>query len=163
MKKYLLFIVLAIQCSQPVPYDPVDWKSPPPTKQDPAPQQPPTIQSTEIQQLLILHNEQRELKGRPGFQLDEELNKYAESWAKNMANRNSLYHSNLDFMKSNRFRSGGENIAWNQKSPQEVTNGWMNSTGHRDNILNRKFTQVGFGVARNKKNEPYWCTVFAGF
>ncbi len=164
MRKLFIFLALmSTQCTtQNKPYQPVDWQDKnPPKEQQPKPQEPQE-QSTEIQQLLALHNQQRELKGRPGLELDDQLNEYAQAWADNMAKRNSLYHSNLDFMKSNRWRSGGENIAWNQQTPQEVTTAWMNSTGHRDNILNRNFTKVGFGIAHNN-GQPYWCTVFAGF
>jgi hypothetical protein len=50
----------------------------------------------------------------------------------------------------------GENIAWNQPTPEEVMQDWMNSSGHRANILNDNFTHVGFGY-----NDGYWTQTFA--
>ena len=80
-----------------------------------------------------------------------------------MAKESNLYHSNIgNVLKLNRFHTAGENIAWNQRSPEQVTNDWMNSPGHRENIMNRNFNYIGFGVAYNERNEPYWCTVFGG-
>jgi uncharacterized protein YkwD len=118
-------------------------------------QETPTTNSI----LLKLHNEQRELKGRLGLKLDKGLIEYAENYAGVMANRNRMVHSDISVL-TNRYSFVGENIAWNQKDEYEVTKAWMNSKGHRENILNRNFTLVGFGVKYNRNNEPYWCTNF---
>lgn len=58
------------------------------------------------------------------------------------------------------FRSAGENIAWGQKSPEEVMNGWMNSPGHRANILNKNFTKIGVGYYQNSQGVNYWTQLF---
>lgn len=113
-------------------------------------------------QLFSLHNQERVAKGRSPLILDPFLVQYAQQWARQMAQESKLYHSKLTFMQSGKYYTGGENIAWNQRTTTEVVKAWMNSTGHRDNILNRKFTKVGFGIAYNSKGEPYWCTVFGG-
>lgn len=58
------------------------------------------------------------------------------------------------------YRGAGENIAWGQKSPEEVMNGWMNSEGHRANILNEKYTTIGVGYYQNTAGVNYWSQLF---
>ena len=169
MKKILplLALVLLTGCthdSGTPHYTPIDWNNPadPPTPK-PQPNQPTNPENSTNQQLLDLHNHERETKGRPGLQPDPILDQYAQEHANWMAQHNNLQHSNINnLFKLEQLTTAGENIAWNQQSPAEVVNAWMHSTGHRDNILNRKFTKVGFGLAYNDKREPYWCTCFGG-
>lgn len=58
------------------------------------------------------------------------------------------------------YRNAGENIAWGQRSPEEVVNAWMNSAGHRKNIMNPNFTTIGVGYYENVKGTDYWCQLF---
>lgn len=58
------------------------------------------------------------------------------------------------------YRYSGENIAWGQKSPEEVVNAWMNSEGHRANILNASFTELGVGYHRNARGVNYFTQLF---
>lgn len=58
------------------------------------------------------------------------------------------------------FRGAGENIAWGQRSPEEVMNGWMNSSGHRANILNANFTKIGVGYYKSASGRNYWTQLF---
>ncbi|RHR32596.1 CAP domain-containing protein [Clostridium sp. AF19-22AC] len=58
------------------------------------------------------------------------------------------------------FQGSGENIAWGQRTPQEVMTGWMNSDGHRANILNPKFTKIGVGYYQNAAGRNYWTQLF---
>ncbi len=58
------------------------------------------------------------------------------------------------------YRSAGENIAWGQRSPEEVMKAWMNSSGHRANIMNPNFTTIGVGYYENAKGTDYWCQLF---
>jgi len=60
------------------------------------------------------------------------------------------------------YRRAGENIAWGQRSPEEVVNAWMNSSGHRANIMNPNFTKIGVGYYRNSKGLNYWSQLFIG-
>lgn len=60
------------------------------------------------------------------------------------------------------FRSAGENIAWGQKTPQEVVEAWMNSSGHRANILGKNFTRLGVGYYQNPLGRAYWVQLFLG-
>ena len=58
------------------------------------------------------------------------------------------------------FSGAGENIAWGQKSPEAVMEAWMNSPGHRANILNAKFTTIGVGYYQNSAGTNYWTQLF---
>jgi len=59
------------------------------------------------------------------------------------------------------YRKAGENVAYGQQSAKEVMNAWMNSSGHRANILNEEFTEIGVGVY-NKNGTYYWSQLFIG-
>lgn len=54
----------------------------------------------------------------------------------------------------------GENIAYGQKTPAEVMNGWMNSQGHRANILNASYTKIGVAYYQNSNGVTYWVQLF---
>lgn len=58
------------------------------------------------------------------------------------------------------YRYTGENIAWGHKSPEEVVEAWMNSPGHRANILNERFTKLGVGYQQNAKGVNYFTQLF---
>lgn len=57
------------------------------------------------------------------------------------------------------YRTAGENIAYGQRTPQEVVNAWMNSPGHRANIMNANFGKIGIGVYQ-KNGVIYWSQLF---
>ena len=57
------------------------------------------------------------------------------------------------------YRTAGENIAYGYSTPQQVVTGWMNSEGHRKNILNANFTQIGVGYV---SQGHYWTQMFIG-
>lgn len=59
------------------------------------------------------------------------------------------------------YRRCGENIAWGQKSPEAVVTAWMNSSGHRANILSTDYTRIGIGYLTNASGTPYWVQLFA--
>lgn len=59
------------------------------------------------------------------------------------------------------YRRSGENIAWGQRTPEAVVNAWMNSEGHRANILNKNFSRIGVGYLTNGSGTPYWVQLFA--
>ncbi|RKJ76578.1 CAP domain-containing protein [Butyricicoccus sp. 1XD8-22] len=59
------------------------------------------------------------------------------------------------------YRSAGENIAYGQRTPQQVVTAWMNSSGHRANILGSQFTQIGVGYTLIG-GTPYWAQFFIG-
>lgn len=109
--------------------------------------------------LQLLHNKERGSRDIDQLQLDDELAEYAQKHAEWMAQKGRLVHSSLKGLK---YRSCGENIAWNQQDEDEVVKSWMSSSGHKRNILNSGYTHVGFGAAINSKNQIYWCAVFGG-
>ncbi|MEK0451054.1 MAG: hypothetical protein RL088_3322 [Verrucomicrobiota bacterium] len=111
--------------------------------------------------LFILHNHQRSFHGAAPLQRDAELSDYARNWAETMARSGSMKHSSLRFVGSG-YSAGAENVAMMQKSPSEVMNAWMQSSGHRKNVLNDRYTHAGFGVAYDESGRPYWCAVFGG-
>lgn len=71
------------------------------------------------------------------------------------------YGSPFDMMKKFNisYKSAGENIAKGQKTPQAVVNAWMNSEGHRKNILSKSFTEIGVGYIQGN-NTTYWTQMF---
>ncbi len=72
-----------------------------------------------------------------------------------------VYGSPFDMMKTFgiSYTTAGENIAMGQRTPEEVVEAWMNSPGHRANILNASFTQIGMGYAAEGN---YWTQMFIG-
>lgn len=69
------------------------------------------------------------------------------SWT-TVLNDNGIYYSNA-----------GENVAYGQSTPKEVMEAWMNSTGHRENILNSNYSEIGVGVYSDN-NTLYWSQLF---
>jgi len=126
----------------------------PPTQMPPntvANPQQPGDSSQFAQQVLDLVNQERSKAGLKPLTMNSNLSKVAMAKAQDMYNNNYFDHqsptygSPFDMMKSFgiTYRSAGENIAKGQSSPTEVMNQWMNSPGHRANILNGSFTEIG--------------------
>ena len=119
------------------------------------------------QQVVELTNQERAKNGLPALKLDVELSKVARDKSKDMQTKNYFSHTSptygspFDMMKAYdiSYKSAGENIAMGQRSPQEVVQAWMNSQGHRENIMNPNFTHIGVGhvTAGN-----YWTQMFIG-
>lgn len=119
------------------------------------------INEIDKEHLLDYHNMLRESSDEPLpiLQIDKELQDGAQEWAEYMAKKDRLRHDNLSHSS---FNILGENIAYGQRSVQQVMDSWMNSSGHRRNIMNKKFTHVGFGVARQEDGTMFWCVKFGG-
>ncbi len=118
----------------------------------------PEISRSEI---MLAHNKERTIQKVPQLELDPLLQERAQKWAEWMAQHNSLVHSHL-VMGGTNYNTMGENIAMGFTDIDSVMNGWMNSSGHRRNILNRQFNHAGFGYARAGDGPPYWCAQFGG-
>ena len=122
------------------------------------------------QQVLDLVNEQRASYGLAPLSYSKELEAVAYAHSKDMAQNNYFIHTNLsgqspfDRMRSAgiSYRSAAENIAAGQKTPQEVVNAWMNSEGHRANILNSSVTKMGVGIYSGGSYGTYWTQLFIG-
>ncbi|MBW4601270.1 MAG: type I secretion C-terminal target domain-containing protein [Calothrix sp. FI2-JRJ7] len=115
------------------------------------------------QQVLELTNQERAKSGLPPLKANAELNYAADKYAELMSQNRYFSHTGpdgsqpWDRAKAAGFEAQtmGENIAAGQKTPQQVVQGWMNSPGHRANILNPSFTQLGVGFENN-----YWVQKF---
>lgn len=107
-------------------------------------------------QLLDLHNAARVRNGADPLVFDDSLNTFAQEHAEWMT-RLGMWHSRMGFSG---FRTKGENIAMGYQTAEIATGKWMKSPGHRRNILNKRFTHVGFGLAKSSGGSPYWCAVF---
>lgn len=118
------------------------------------------------QQILTLVNKERAKAGLKEVILDETLEKAAAVRAGEI--ERSFSHTRPDGSSFSNvlkdmgvtYKGAGENIAWGQKSPQEVMEGWMNSPGHRANILNPQFTKLGVGHYQNSRGTNYWVQLF---
>lgn len=101
----------------------------------------------------------------PHTLLDAAAQRHAEWMAanNNMSHTGEAGSSFWDRAKSAGYfgRGGGENIAYGYSSPEGVVTGWMNSKGHRANILNSSWEHIGIGYAKDATNRIYWCCVFA--
>lgn len=83
-----------------------------------------------------------------------------------MASTNTLSHtgenrSEVSDRLKKRWTNIGENIAYGQTTPKEVTKDWVGSPGHYRNMINPKFKLVGFGITHDKQGRLYWCAVFS--
>ena len=113
-------------------------------------------------------NVERSEEGLVPLKNDKILNSLAQKKAEIMAEEENLSHtaggysSFSDIFKENniKYLSVGENIARNWKTTDEVMNAWMESLGHRKNILSPKFTHMGVGKAVSKKGDIYWVQLF---
>lgn len=122
-------------------------------------------------QVLTLVNQERAKQGLSALSWSDELANVARAHSKDMATRNFFSHTNpdgkspFDRIKAAgiSYRTAGENIAAGQRTPQEVVNAWMNSEGHRANILNKNYTKLGVGyVSGGGSYSTYWTQCFAG-
>lgn len=112
--------------------------------------------------MIVLHNEVRTQHSLPPLEFDAGLNSVAMKHATWMAEHNHLVHQDIKKLMNDGWMTAGENIAEGQQDDKEALDSWMHSSGHRANILNRKYTHCGFGVARSKNGRLFWCMDFGG-
>lgn len=118
-------------------------------------------------EVVRLVNEQRAKYGLQPLTVNWELSRVARYKSEDMARNRYFSHTSptygspFDMMRSFgiSYRSAGENIAYGQRTPAAVVDAWMNSSGHRENILKTSYTQIGVGyyAAGN-----YWTQMFIG-
>lgn len=119
------------------------------------------------QQVVELTNQERAKHGLQPLEIDYELSRVAREKSRDMAINNyfdhnsPVYGSPFDMMRSYgiNYRTAGENIAKGQRTPQEVVNAWMNSPGHRANILSADYTHIGVGYVEQGN---HWTQQFIG-
>ncbi|MEU4741950.1 CAP domain-containing protein [Actinosynnema sp. NPDC023658] len=126
--------------------------TPPETSAKPTTTTPPA-DVPQTQQVVALVNEARDLAGCKPLKVDDRVVAAAQAHSTDMAERDYFSHTTpegVDFAQRMRAAGypnpGGENIAMGQRSAEQVMKAWMNSDGHRRNILNCGFTTIGVGL-----------------
>lgn len=135
-------------------------------EQKPETEVPSSVHSYEAK-VVELVNAERAKHGLSPLTLDAELCQKARVKSQDMAENNYFSHTSptygspFDMMKKLgiTYRSAGENIAMGYATPEAVVRAWMNSEGHRANILSEKYTRLGVGYVANGN---YWTQWFVG-
>lgn len=130
------------------------------------PQLDPTVVSFE-REVIRLVNEIRVQNGLKPLTEHWELSRVARYKSQDMVDNRYFSHTSPTYGSPFQmikafglsFRTAGENIAYGQRTPQTVVNAWMNSSGHRANILNASYTQIGVGYVAAGH---YWTQMFIG-
>lgn len=136
-----------------------------------APSRPDSAQAVtdEEQQMVNLVNQERQKQGLAPLKINSELVKVARLKAKDMIENNYFDHqsptygSPFDMMNQFNisYRTAGENLAGHQ-TVEGAHNGLMNSPGHRANILNESFTEVGIGIVDGGPYGKMFVQLFKG-
>lgn len=134
----------------------------------PAPNQPEAggSQDAFANQVVDLVNKERTKAGLPALTVDSGAAAAAQTRAKEIVS--SFSHTRPDGSAFNtalsaagvNYSGAGENIAYGQTTPEQVMDGWMNSAGHRANILNGSFTSIGVGHHQDASGVDYWTQLF---
>ncbi|MGD6871825.1 SafA/ExsA family spore coat assembly protein [Sutcliffiella horikoshii] len=123
---------------------------------------------TQEEQVAKLVNQERAKHGLKPLKLNWELSRVARYKSQDMIDKRYFSHTSptygspFDMIRNFgiSYRSAGENIAAGQQTPQEVMNAWMNSEGHRKNILSSQYTEIGVGYAKGGQYGHYWTQMF---
>jgi uncharacterized YkwD family protein len=120
------------------------------------------------QQVVDLVNKERAAAGLSALKVNTKLAGMAEKKAEDLRDNNyfdhnsPVYGSPFDMMRQYgiSYTAAGENLAKGQRTPADVMNGWMNSPGHRANILNSSYTEIGVGYVTDSNGTTYWVQEF---
>lgn len=115
------------------------------------------------QEVVNLVNQERQKAGLKPLEIDIKTSNVARLKAEDMKKKGYFSHTSptygspFDMLKQFgvTYKTAGENIAKGQRTPQQVVNAWMNSEGHKRNILSKSFTHIGVGNTSN-----YWVQMF---
>lgn len=129
-------------------------------------QEDTTVGMTEVEKVVSLVNKYRAQNGLSPVEIDQTLSLAATKRAQETETLFS--HTRPDgsscFTVLSQYgvsyRGAGENIAMGQKDAEEVMTAWMNSDGHRANILGENFTKIGVGVHKGADGRLYWAQMF---
>ena len=97
-------------------------------------------------------NTERRSRGLNPLKISKSLMESARRWSGRQAEQKRMYHSGWPGI--------GENVARGQKNPSEVMRAWLNSPGHRANILNPRYSEMGAGVVVASDGQPFWTQQF---
>lgn len=153
-----------VKTQKPAATKPANTKQPAATQT--TPKQTSTLSAYE-QKVADLTNQERAKNGLPALKVDVTASKMAHEKSRDMSangyfsHTSPTYGSPFDMMKKYgiTYRYAGENIAMGQRTPEEVVKGWMNSEGHRKNILSPNYTHIGVGYVSQGN---YWTQEFIG-
>ncbi|MFI8503318.1 CAP domain-containing protein [Streptomyces sp. NPDC085524] len=147
-----------------------DPTKPPTVTRQPAPAPAPPKTSAPAPsgatgQVLALVNQERAAAGCPALTLNSKLTQAAQAHSADMAAHSNMSHTGSDGSDPGAritragyaWSSYGENVAYGYSTPEKVMEGWMNSPGHRANILNCSFKEIGIGLAQPNS---YWTQDF---
>lgn len=148
--------------------DPAQRQSPNQAEQnrdDTAQQQSDQANGDFQQQVIDLTNKAREKNGLKPLKNSNDVEEVAQTKSEDMAKNDYFSHTSptygspFDMLKEFgvNYSTAAENIAAGQQSPQSVVDGWLNSSGHRKNIMNKNITHIGVGYA---KDGNYWVQMF---
>ena len=135
------------------------------TEQNPEDNNNGTSQGDFASQVVALVNAERTKQGLSALTIDTKVQQAAlvrakestQSFSHTRPNGSSFSTALTEAGVS--YRTAGENIAYGQSTPQQVMNAWMNSSGHRANILNKDFTTIGVGYTVIN-GTAYWAQLF---
>ena len=121
-------------------------------------------------EVVVLVNKERAKQGLAPLKDNSQLSNVARTKSEDMVAKNYFSHTSptygspFDMMKKFgiTYTSAGENIAMGQQTAASVMSSWMNSSGHKANILSKNFTEIGVGVAKDKSGSIYWTQQFIG-
>ncbi len=130
-----------------------------------------TVSSSNLnyeQKVVELVNIERQKAGLSALTLDTSISNVARKKSQDMANNNYFAHQSPTYGSAGdmlkqfgiKWSAWGENIASGQRTPEAVVTAWMNSEGHRANILSSNFSKIGVGYAVNSNGTPYWTQMF---
>lgn len=119
-------------------------------------------------EVIRLVNVERQKAGLPILKANWQLSRVARYKSQDMGTKGYFSHTSPTYgspftMMQNfglSFTAAGENIAYGQRTAQEVMNSWMNSPGHRGNILSSAYTEIGVGVYKTSSGVYYWTQMF---
>ncbi|MFP7834047.1 cell wall-binding repeat-containing protein [Marisediminicola sp. LYQ134] len=114
-------------------------------------------------EVLASVNSERAKASLAPLRADAKMDAIAQEWANQMSRTGNFAHSTNEW-RAARLASGwrlnGENIAYGYRTSAQVMSGWMNSPGHRENILRSGYTRMGVGYS---STGHYWVQIFAGY
>ncbi len=127
-----------------------------------------TAVSSYEQKVVELVNVERQKAGLSSLTLDSNISNVARTKSKDMADNNYFAHQSPTYGSAGDMlrKSGinwsawGENIASGQRTPEAVVTAWMNSPGHKANIMSTNFSKIGVGYVTNSNGTPYWTQMF---
>lgn len=133
-------------------------------------QAPPIARKAEKPTMTLLRDTNliRKEKGLGELRINDKLMKAAQSMAEDIAKSGRMSHRDsqnrslsqrVDAVEYD-WRSICENLAYNFKTPQLTNQAWMDSPGHRKNLLNATVTEVGFGLWYDAEEKPYWVAIY---